>query len=104
MNDPERYADKPFRLLLECYILLAIDQLSEERVENLNAMQPHLVGIYGHNLPWNEIVDRVMDFPENMPETIREMWARNTAIAVRHDIILHPQQFAEMFVDQNLDE
>lgn len=37
-----------------------------------------------------------------MPERIRELWVKNTEIARQMRTTLSPQEFAEMFVDQNL--
>jgi len=39
--------------------------------------------------------------PDTMPEAIRDMWAKNQKIAHDHNVTLAPQQFAEMFVDNN---
>jgi hypothetical protein len=42
-----------------------------------------------------------MEFPNNMPETIGQMWRRNQDAAHASGVNLEAQQFAEMFVDQN---
>ena len=42
-----------------------------------------------------------MNMPPEMPEAIRDMWVRNLEIARMNGITLPPQQFAEMFVDEN---
>jgi hypothetical protein len=97
-----RYQDKPLLRLLECFVLKAINELSVADAENLRLMQPKLAQIYGEQGSWDQIIAATMHFPENMPTLIREMWDRNQAIAKQQNATLSPQQFAEMFVDQNL--
>ena len=70
MNVSERYHGKPFLRLLECYVLRAIGELSEDDESNLNSMLPKLREIYRVNGAWYEIVcvsDGVPGFarPEN---------------------------------------
>jgi hypothetical protein len=43
-----------------------------------------------------------MEFPPEMPGMIRDLWIRNIEIARANEVTLEPQQFAEMFVDENL--
>ena len=45
-----------------------------------------------------------MDFPPDMASLIREMWTKNQDIAKQAGVELEPQQFAEMFVDQNFSD
>lgn len=97
-----RYQGKPLLRLLECFVLKAINELSDADAENLKSMQPNLAKIYGKQGNWDQIIAATMEFPENMPTLIREIWDRNQVIAKQQNIVLAPQQFAEMFVDQNL--
>lgn len=101
MSSP-RYQGKPLLRLLECFVLKAINELSAVDAENLKSMQPKLAKIYGKQGSWDQIIAATMEFPENMPILIREMWDRNQGIAKQQNVTLAPQQFAEMFVDQNL--
>jgi len=98
----QRYQGKPLLRLLECFVLKAINELSAADAENLKSMQPKLAQIYGKQGSWDQIISATMKFPENMPTLIREMWDRNQVIAKQQSTTLAPQQFAEMFVDQNL--
>lgn len=100
MNNP-RYQGKPLLRLLECYVLKAIDALSPEESERLTRMQPKLAKIYGVDGTWKEIIEVAMNFPLSMPALIEDTWRKNLAIAAFNDAVLNPQQFAEMFVDQN---
>jgi len=105
MNTPNtnlRYQGKPLLRLLECYVLWAIDQLPAADANKLKKMTPKLQGIYGVQGEWQQIIAALMELPPSMPETIRTFWAKNTEIARKNQATLAPQQFAEMFVDQNL--
>lgn len=97
-----RYQGKPLLRLLECYVLWAIDQLSKEDANRLVKMTPALQSVYGVQADWQEIIVAVMEFPPEMPGLIRNLWIKNSEIAVENDVTLTPQQFAEMFVDENL--
>jgi len=102
MTSGSRYQGKPLLRLLECYVLFAIDQLPAKDTLLMEEMTPKLRQIYGMGGTWREIIEKVMELPPNMPEEIRNLWAKNTDIAQTKNIQLSPQQFAEMFVDQNL--
>ena len=83
-------------------MLKAIGELPESEEAKLNEIAPKLAQIYGHKGTWVEIIAVMMKFPPNMPTLIGEMWERNQIIAKRENLVLTPQQFAKMFVDQNL--
>jgi hypothetical protein len=97
----DRYTGKPLVRLLECYVLKAIGHLAAEDEARLSAMEPQLRKVYRHNGSWVHIISSAMEFPNNMPETIEQMWRRNQDIARASGVDLGAQQFAEMFVDQN---
>lgn len=100
-NNP-RYDGKPLLRLLELYVLRAIDELPPAERQTLERMAPKLQAIYGGNGEWHEAVAAAVHMPADMPTTIRDMWVRNREIARGNDVDLHPQTFAEMFVDKNL--
>lgn len=102
MSNPTRYQGKPLLRLLECYVLKAIGKLSGDEAFHLTAMQPKLAQLYRHDGTWDQIIAATMELPENMPSLIRQMWDRNQGIAGVNGVTLTAQQFAEMFVDQNL--
>lgn len=101
-TNPERYAGKPMLRLLELYVLWSLDHLSDDEASRLQAMAPKLTGTFGGDGTWQDAITTTMELPENMPELIREMWAKNQQIAVTNGVELSAQQFAEMFVDSNL--
>ncbi len=96
-----RYAGKPFLRILECYILKSIDALPEPDAKKLEDMTPKLRELYGHAGEWWEIVAAKMDFPTDMPDKIQEIWKRNQILANSNKEDLHPEHFAQMFVDSN---
>jgi len=101
-SNPSRYQGKPLLRLLECYVLWAIGQLPDKEAQAMEEMTLKLQQLYQTTGTWQEVISKVMELPPTMPEMIRGLWAKNTAIAKANNVELSPQQFAEMFVDQNL--
>lgn len=99
---PSRYQGKPLLRLLECYVMSAIGELSESDSKAMTDMTPKLHSVYGTKGTWQEAIEKAVKLPANMPEMIRGMWTKNSEIARVKKLKLSPQQFAEMFVDQNL--
>jgi hypothetical protein len=102
MSEPNRYAGKPLLRLLECYVLSAIGMLDPADQEKLTALAPQLSRVYRKTGTWIEILAAEMELPDQLPSLIARTWQRNQEIASANGIELSPQQFAEMFVDQNL--
>ena len=101
MSTDTRYDGKPLLRLLEFYILKAIGELSQESEDRLVAMAPKLQAIYGGNGRWDDAVAKALHMPDTIPEAVHDMWKKNLKIAHDNNITLTPQQFAEMFVDNN---
>jgi len=98
-----RYDGKPLLRLLELYILHAIDELPPAEQEGLNRLAPKLQAVYGGNGQWHEAIEAAVRMPADMPQVIRDMWAKNLEIAKANNVpALSAQQFAELFVDENL--
>jgi hypothetical protein len=97
-----RYAGKPLLRLLECYVLWSIGHLSESQQSTLKTMTPKLQAIYATSGEWQQIIEKAVGLEPSLPESIRQLWARNTQIAQHNGVTLIPQDFAEMFVDQNV--
>ncbi len=102
MNESTRYTGKPLLRLLECYALKAIGELSLAHEKTLAALAPKLGVTYARVGTWDEILVAEMDLPAHLPALILQLWRRNQEIATAKGVQLSPQQFAEMFVDQNL--
>jgi hypothetical protein len=96
-----RYDGKPLLRLLELYVLHAIGELPAAEEATLNAMAPKLRALYGGAGPWYEAVAASVHLSDDMPDTIRGMWQKNSDIARANHVTLTPQKFAEMFVDDN---
>lgn len=88
--------------ILECYVLWSIGELTSADEAKLNEMAPKLQKVYGIQGKWHEIIASVMRFPPDMAEKIAKLWKRNRALGEANGENLMPQDFAEMFVDQNL--
>ena len=99
--DTTRYQGRPLLRLLECYVLWAIDSLSDADAARLSEMTPKLRSIYRAEGNWPDVLATVMEMAPDTPERIRGLWAKNQEIAKRNSTTLTPQQFAEMFVDRN---
>ena len=97
-----RYQSQPLLRLLECYVLWAIDRLPEDDQNKMTELAPKLRTLYGVEGTWQAVLEAVMHLPANMTDLIRDLWFKNSEIASRNNATLSPQQFAEMFVDQNL--
>lgn len=102
MEANSRYEGKPLLRLLECYVLWVIEELPEKDAATLREMTPKLRSVYRLEGDWQQIVVTVMQLPSDIPGAIRNIWLKNSEIAQRNGTLLTPQQFAEMFVDQNL--
>src|ERR1700722_8078403 len=99
---PTRYQVKPLLRLLECYVMWAIGELSESDAKIMTDMTPKLQSVYGTKGTWQDAIEKAVKLPTNMPDMIRAMWTKNSEIARAKNLKLSPQQFAEMFVNQNL--
>ena len=103
MSDNSRYDGKPLLRLLELYILKALGELPAPEQETLDRMAPKLQAVYGGNGTWHGALEAAVHMPADMPQQIRDMWAKNLEIAKAKNVpALSAQQFAEMFVDENL--
>jgi hypothetical protein len=97
-----RYQGKPLLRLMECYVLWAIDQLPPKEASTLSAMTPKLQVTFRTQGSWQQVIAAAAQLPPNMADVIRETWTKNAEIARMNQTTLAPQQFAELFVDQNL--
>lgn len=99
-SDADRYQDKAFLRLLECYVLQAIGELPPEDAVTLSEMEPTLRESLDQEGSWSEILEATLEMPEGTPALIAEIWSSNREIAMGQGIIITPQQFAQMFVDE----
>jgi hypothetical protein len=71
-------------------------------MKTLTEMTPKLQSVYRVQGNWQQVIASAVKLPPNMPTLIKDLWNKNTEIARKGGTTLTPQQFAEMFVDQNL--
>jgi len=102
LEQSARYNGKPMLRILELYILDAIGYLSPEDEAKMDRLTPKFAQTLGQTGGWREIVSKNMNFPDNMGESIRGLWDKNSKIAIDANQELSPQKFAEMFADTNL--
>lgn len=103
MSDNPRYDGKPLLRLMELYVLKALDELPALEQETLTRMAPKLQAVYGGNGTWHGALEAAVHMPSDMPQVIRDMWAKNLEIARTGNVPpLSAQKFAELFVDENL--
>jgi hypothetical protein len=98
----DRYAGKPFLLFVDSFVLKAIGKLDAAQESTLAKMIPKLQEVFSSGGDWEDIVMSELDFPSNIRTTIQEMWVKNQEIAIQNNITLAPEQFVEMFVEQNV--
>lgn len=96
-----RYAGKPFLRLLECYVLDAIGELSDEQQATLRAMEPKLHEVYGVRGSWQAVIEAQMDFPATVADKIREIWRTNAEKFASAGTPINAEDFAQHFVDTN---
>ncbi|MGV3552338.1 hypothetical protein [Rhizobium sp.] len=101
MASNPRYDGKPLLRMLELYVLRAIGELPPREHQFLDSVAPKLRKIYGGDGEWFDSIARAMHLPADMPIAIRGSWTKNLEIAQADSVTLHPQEFAEMFVDEN---
>ena len=100
---PPRYNDKPLLRLLECYVLRTIGELHSEHNSALEKMTPKLQEIYQCSGEWYQIVKQVMRLPDSYEIEISRVWNENRISIQNSQEKLSPEEFAQIFVDQNFD-
>lgn len=101
MQIGSRYDRKPLLRLLELYVLHVIGKISRDDADYMVGITPKLREIYGCSGEWQDIIAASVKLPQHASADIRSMWEKNQEIARINNVTLSPQQFAEMFVDEN---
>ena len=97
----ERYEGKPFLRLLDAYVLDSIADLDSQSAHSLALMEPKLRETYQTQGSWQDIVAEQMQFPEDMPRQIKEIWNDAETKARNSGMELSPVEFTHHFVDTN---
>jgi hypothetical protein len=96
--EPERYKGRPLLIILENYILSAIDQLPQDKCE----VAAQLVqATFGGDKNWMQTIRKELALNDSIDESLRQLWANNQSIAKQNSMTLQPVQFAKMIADQN---
>lgn len=101
-SSTDRYKGRPFLRFLECYVLWAIGELSDQDAARLDLIAAEQRRIHGYEGTWQEIVARQMDFPEGLRDALASMWERNLTRARQAGEHLDPEPWAAEVVDRKL--
>ncbi len=97
-----RYDGRPFVMFLDAYVQSAIGELPASRAARLQDMVPNLQSTFDSSKPdWTSIVAEQMEFPAELPESLRAMWQRNVAAFEEAEGEADPVLFARLVVDRN---
>jgi hypothetical protein len=96
-----RYFEKPFIKLLECYVLNAIGHLDQTQQEKLKLLEPNLAKTYEMEGSWIEIIEAQMELPSNLQVVIRDVWEDGLETAKSKGLKIDPNEFAIVFVREN---
>jgi len=91
---PPRYQGKPLLVILENYVLAAIDELSPEKIRSMSEV---IQAAWGGDADWMLTIRTKLDLPETTETTLREIWTRNKGAIGAED-------FARQVVDENYRE
>ncbi|MCB2082913.1 MAG: hypothetical protein KDD90_02515 [Sphingomonadaceae bacterium] len=97
----DRYQGKPFLRFLDCYVMDAIGALDESRAKTLTAMEPRLRQVFQTEGTWQDIVAEQMEFPADLPRTIRTIWEDGVPKMREVGMEPDPGEFTRQFVDIN---
>lgn len=100
LNNP-RYEGKPFLRVLELYIMWCADQLPPGEVGRVDELTPYLQNAFNRTGPWHQIVAKEMQFPDDLPQRVRDRWKEFVEHAEKAGQTPSPELFAQAFVDQN---
>ncbi|MPS29672.1 MAG: hypothetical protein E2576_07250 [Alcaligenaceae bacterium] len=101
MEANSRYVGKPLLRLVECYVLWAIGELPEKESLSLLNMTPKLQALYETDGQWQDIMAGIIGSTGDMPGQLKALWRKNKEIARSNHVVLTPQEFTEMVVDNN---
>ena len=97
----DRYDGRPFLRLLECYVLSAIGELSDDHEATLTEITPKLQATYELVEPWPRIVEHAMELSSGVPRALLQLWQQNLAISAASGEAIEPEAWARQVVDKN---
>jgi hypothetical protein len=96
--EPQRYRGRPLLIVLENYVLAAIGELPADKYAGVGQL---VQKVFGGGADWMQTVREQLHLGETLDDALRQMWAKNQAIAQQNAVVLQPEQFAKMVADQN---
>ena len=94
----DRYRARPLIALLDSYVMSVIGYLDAEKEKvALDAART----AFGGGDDWRGTVRATLQLDSSLDTNIRQLWTTNQDIAKRESVILAPEDFAMMLVDEN---
>jgi hypothetical protein len=93
-----RYAGKPLLILLENYVLSCIGQLPANKESGLVAAVQR---VWGGGSDWKATMRSTLQLGESIDDSLIKMWATNQERARTANVVLLPEDFARMVVNEN---
>jgi hypothetical protein len=94
----DRYEARPLLRVLECYVLWAVGELSEQALA-LREVTPKLQATFRREGTWFEIVQGEMNFSPEITESLQAMWQRDQQAASQAGESLDHEAWAREVVD-----
>lgn len=102
MSQDQRYAGNPMLRLVDAYVCWSIGELDDEQARLLDEMTPKLQDLYGLRGSWQEIVAAQMEYPDSLPEQLRNLWREQSRAAGERGEVLPMAVFVQQVVDSSL--
>jgi hypothetical protein len=93
-----RYDGRPLLILLENYVMSAIDSLAPDK-EQLAVSTTQRV--FGGGTDWRSTLRATLHLSDTLDDALRNMWAANQERARQAGVTLSPEEFARMVADEN---
>lgn len=94
----ERYRGRPLLILLENYVLYAIEQLPPEKLATL---QTAVDRVWGGGQEWAATFRAALGLDARIDDDLRQMWKKNQGTSRESGVTFPPEDFARMVADVN---
>ena len=95
-----RYKGKPLLRLAELWVQWVIDEIDEEDLCRLTAMEPQLRTTWELEGSWHEMIESVLHIQPEIRDNLRTMWRNNLDIAKRDGLTPPIEMFAQSIANQ----
>jgi hypothetical protein len=100
-TDANRYQGNPFLLLMDCYVLDAIGQLTQQQRSALERLEPRLQEAFGCEGSWREVLEAQMGLMPSVALQIEMAWTAYQELAAAAGGASVANEFVREFVAQN---